>query len=323
MAKKKYKSKKEKSLIVIVAMVLILVGYLVSGLVNTPETADYSALQNNNGYYYYQTVGSNDYYSDTDGLIKTELVESLRIILNEDVTRTSYAEAKEYLAVSDALLDDATKVYNIYDSVEAPALWDSTSWHREHVWPNSRLGLPRVTESNRTIASDLHNLRAITPRINSSRSDRFYSNPDPEEGGLPHTTEDGGYYPGDDHRGDVARIIFYMAMMYEELTITDDLDALLDERNHYELEGARMGQLCVLLKWHKADPVDAFERNRNQVIFGYQGNRNPFIDKPEFAHLIWENKSIKDLQKSEDTVFSSNDLITLMIKEESYETYVN
>ncbi len=60
-------------------------------------------------------------------------------------------------------------------------------------------------------------------------------------------------------------------------------------------EGARMGQLTLLLKWHKEDPVDDFERNRNEVIYEAQGNRNPFIDKPEYVHLIWEGKTIEDL----------------------------
>ncbi|MCK9537347.1 MAG: endonuclease, partial [Bacilli bacterium] len=47
------------------------------------------------------------------------------------------------------------------------------------------------------------------------------------------------------------------------------------------------GRLSVLLRWNKEDPVDNFERNRNEVIYGYQNNRNPFIDYPHFADLIW------------------------------------
>ncbi|MDO9628296.1 MAG: endonuclease, partial [Acholeplasmataceae bacterium] len=49
----------------------------------------------------------------------------------------------------------------------------------------------------------------------------------------------------------------------------------------------QMGKLDVLLKWHLQDPVDDFERNRNDVIYGIQNNRNPFIDYPEFVEKIW------------------------------------
>jgi hypothetical protein len=51
------------------------------------------------------------------------------------------------------------------------------------------------------------------------------------------------------------------------------------------------GKLSVLLIWHKKDPVDDFERNRNEVIYSYQNNRNPFIDYPEFVDLIWGEKA--------------------------------
>ena len=48
-----------------------------------------------------------------------------------------------------------------------------------------------------------------------------------------------------------------------------------------------MGDLATLLQWHIDDPVDDFERNRNNVIFGYQNNRNPFIDHPELVSYVY------------------------------------
>jgi hypothetical protein len=89
-------------------------------------------------------------------------------------------------------------------------------------------------------------------------------------------------------------------IMYDFLTLTDD--NLEDESNHYTMAGATMGKLFLLLEWHKEDPVDDFERQRNQVIFEAQGNRNPFIDKPEYVHLIWENKTIEELLEPEDPI---------------------
>ena len=56
-----------------------------------------------------------------------------------------------------------------------------------------------------------------------------------------------------------------------------------------------MGKLSTLLEWNEQDPVDAFERRRNQVIFNWQQNRNPFIDYPELANLIWAEAELNPL----------------------------
>ena len=84
-------------------------------------------------------------------------------------------------------------------------------------------------------------------------------------------------------KGDVARILFYMATRYEQ---GDKVDLELNEKlnngsNPYH------GKLSVLLEWNELDPVDEFEQNRNNVIQEWQGNRNPFIDNPEWANAIW------------------------------------
>jgi len=272
------------------------------------ETPSYSSDQNTEGFYYYQTVEPSNYYGDANLLIGDVLRDELNQIITSGFTALSYADAKTVLELSDQSLSDSTKVYNVYNGLLVPAVWDSTSWHREHVWPNSRLGIERVTESSKNQGSDMHNLRAITPAVNSSRSDRFFS----EGSGEADITDDGGFYPGDAHKGDVARILFYMAVKYEFLILTDD--GLLDESNHYTMEGVKMGKLSLLLAWHKEDPVDDFERNRNQKIFEAQGNRNPFIDKPEYVHLIWENKTIDDLTEPTSTAFHEMILLSMIIE---------
>ncbi|MGI6711062.1 MAG: endonuclease I family protein [Bacilli bacterium] len=312
--KKFQKTKAYKILTFVVAIVLIIgvaVTYVLypeafENLFNQKQDSidnpTYSSSQNSFGFYYYTpSTDEADYYYSANDLVGTTLVDKLNQILNENFSPTSYAEAKTHLAAADISLTDSTKVMNVYDGALVNATWDSTSWHREHVWPNARLGMARVTESGRNQASDLHNLRAITPRVNSSRSDRWYS----DATGECQTVSNGGYYPGDAHKGDVARIIFYMAIMYKDiLTLTDV--GLEDESNHYTPAGAKMGELTVLLKWHKEDPVDEFERNRNQVIYEAQGNRTPFIDKPEYVHLIWEDKTITDLTLVEETDSSAS-----------------
>lgn len=253
------------------------------------EDIIYSSSQNAQGFYYYSLVAENTYYAPLNGLEGDALKEAMHTLLNTNFEPTSYGDAREYLEDADRSLDDPTKVWNIYDGVLAPSEWDAVSWHREHVWPNSRLGLERVDNIDISIASDLHNLRAVTPSVNSRRGDRFFS----DGSGEAQITDDGGFYPGDEHKGDVARIIFYMVVMYEELELRDDN---LDDLDAYTPEGAIMGILTTLLEWHKEDPVSDFERARNQSIYEAQNNRNPFIDKPEYAHLIFEEKTIEELK---------------------------
>lgn len=92
-------------------------------------------------------------------------------------------------------------------------------------------------------------------------------------------------------RGDLARAILYMAIRYEggrdvvtnqsepDLELTDDRSKIVVT----SASPAYMGLMSTLLAWHSADPPDAGERGRNEVIFSFQGNRNPFIDHPEWA----------------------------------------
>ena len=77
-----------------------------------------------------------------------------------------------------------------------------------------------------------------------------------------------GWYPGDEHVGDVARIVLYMHI-----------------RQSIPLN--RVGNLQMFLRWHELDPVNAFEESRNDKIFSIQKNRNPFIDHPELVELYF------------------------------------
>lgn len=291
------KSKEYRVITFIIVILLAAIGYFF--YTDSVDNVTYSSSQNEDGYYYYveETEISNYYYNAND-LIGVQLENKVSDIINSNFQAVSYNDARVYLIDADASLEDQNKIYNIYDSSLVDNVWDGgATWNREHVWPNSRLGTDRVSGSEKSQASDLHNLRAATPSVNSARSDRFYT----EGSGDYEVNDDGGFYPGDEHIGDVARILFYMVTMYDYLELTNDLDDLLDESDHYTMDGARMGVLDLLLEWHKLDPVDDFERQRNDVIFDVQGNRNPYIDHPEYVHLIWENKTISDLEKTEET----------------------
>ncbi|MGI6787371.1 MAG: endonuclease I family protein [Acholeplasmataceae bacterium] len=196
----------------------------------------------------------------------------------------SYGEARNILVKSD-LEPKKDNLWGIYDNSKILADWGNGNiFEREHVWPRSRLGLPDsgFNNSTRDQRSDPHNLRAIIRSTNASRSNRYFTSGSGIKGYTVGTNE---YYPGNDHRGDVARILLYMAVRYKNIL------SLVETPNNYSYtpEGAQMGRLSLLLKWHEIDPVDEFELNRNEVIFEYQGNRNPFIDHPELFERIYQH----------------------------------
>ncbi|MFA7075909.1 MAG: endonuclease, partial [Candidatus Izemoplasmatales bacterium] len=114
---------------------------------------------------------------------------------------------------------------------------------------------------------DLQNLKPANPSENSSRNNRYYD--DISVGGV-------SYEPRDEVKGDLARILLYMWTMYDELELVNTNPTVHE-----------MAMLDKILEWHELDPVDDFERNRNDIIFDYQKNRNPYIDYPEFVDLIW------------------------------------
>jgi len=191
------------------------------------------------------------------------------------VVYQTYGDARDILQEADADLNEPDKILLIYNRDVIESTWDQgSSWAREHVWPNSRLGVPRAENHHRNLATDLHNLRAINPGVNSSRGNKYFD----------FETTSMTYYPGED-RGDVARIYFYMTTMYESLILRD----ALADANTYTIEGAIQGVLSALIAFHFEDEVDDFEIQRNNVISSYQKNRNPFIDYPHLVELIWFN----------------------------------
>jgi endonuclease I len=215
------------------------------------------------------------YYEGADGLGGEDLINFLRSTITRGLTPTTYGEARDILQESDEDPNNPNNVLTIYNRWSVDSTWtglqsDST-WNREHVWPQSRLD-SSASNSSRNSASDLHNLRPATPSVNSSRGNKDFD----------FVTTSATYFPGHDDKGDVARIYFYMVTRYSQFTLVDY--DMLSSPSRPLYSGA---VLSALLQFHLDDPVDDFERNRNEVIYSYQGNRNPFIDHPEFVMLIW------------------------------------
>lgn len=224
---------------------------------------------------------------------------------------SSYGEAREILVKSDVEPRKET-LFGIYDNAEIPADWGSGNvFQREHVWPNSKLGIEGVSNSSRNQGSDPHNLRAIVGSTNASRSNRYYAAGSGVKGYTIGTDE---YYPGDNHRGDVARILLYMAVRYKDILTL--VETPVDKA--YVPEGAQMGKLSLLLEWHEADPVDEFEFNRNEVIYSYQGNRNPFIDHPELFERVYEYIVSTSLKTPQPQKTLQNIIANLNVQKQTY-----
>ena len=192
------------------------------------------------------------------------------------------------------------------------------TYNREHTWPNSLgfgsttgdLGLPYSPYT------DTHMLYLSDTGYNADRGNKPYATCAQSSGCSERATEanngfggGSGTYPGNGNwfkgpdgnsgsfeawshrRGDIARAVLYMAIRYEggrdvntnqsepDLELTDDRSKIVIT----SASPAYMGLLSTLLAWHQADPPDAGERERNEVIYSFQGNRNPFIDHPEWA----------------------------------------
>lgn len=146
--------------------------------------------------------------------------------------------------------------------------------------------------------SDLHNLRPADTNVNSSRGNKFFGDctlskvkscmvPAHQEAAPDTATDFNSWTPPAQVRGDVARALLYMAVRYGSEQPSGILSLGLSDSP--SMEKATMGLLSILLQWNDIDPPSDFELLRNTRICSlFQGNRNPFVDHPEFAAKIWQ-----------------------------------
>jgi endonuclease I/methionine-rich copper-binding protein CopC len=202
-----------------------------------------------------------------------------------------------------------------------------TTYNREHTWPNS-LGFNDLNglDGNGNPYSpytDAHMLYASASDYNANRGNKPFDNCSASCTENPTDVNNGGgggsgIYPGNSNwvqgtdgntgtyevwarrKGDVARAILYMDVRYEggtaangqpepDLIVTNNRAQIVVTPSGQVPAQGYMGVLSTLLAWHNADPPDAQEQLRNAVVYSYQGNRNPFIDHPEYAACLWQN----------------------------------
>ncbi len=164
------------------------------------------------------------------------------------------------------------KYYLAPNEVSGDRLPNSDVFNTEHTWPQSKFTNRYHKNIQKT---DLHHLFPTYSRINSERGNFPFGEVDSErkvsceesQSGKALSTGKGTYFePPTIHKGNVARAMFYFSVRYQI-----EIDPIQEE---------------YFRVWHREDPVDAAERARNEKIAELQGNRNPFIDNPEFVDQI-------------------------------------
>lgn len=154
----------------------------------------------------------------------------------------------------------------------------SCEWNREHTYAKS-LGTPALGTSGP--GADAHHLRASDVQRNGDRdSEKFVAGT-----GTSHDVTSSTWYPGDEWKGDVARMMMYMYLRYGSQCLPKNVGV-------GTIVASDANMIDLFLQWNADDPVSQYEDNRNTYLgnasnaYG-QGNRNPFIDNPYLATLIW------------------------------------
>jgi endonuclease I len=252
------------------------------------------------------------YYTTAQGLTGYNLKSELHDII-KNMSSQSYgaiwqfyelAARDKYFENDNSILDRYSENPNGQDAYNYVAVTDQCGnynseadcYNREHSFPKSWFG-GKVEPMN----SDVHHIFATDGFVNARRgsypfgvvgSATYVSNNGSKLGSAASSINYSGtvFEPIDAFKGDFARAYFYMATRYENVigqwqNFSTNGDAVLDGSSDKVFES---WVLAMLIDWHNNDPVDQLERDRNQAAFDHQGNRNPFVDYPEFVGLIWQ-----------------------------------
>jgi endonuclease I len=239
------------------------------------------------------------YYSSAEGKAGKTLMEALHNIIKDHTELTYTPGVRDALIFTDSRSDG--KVWDMYSSCVFTFVedWDPGSggntecefYNREHSFPREWFG-GQVAPMN----TDLFHIYPTDKKVNAVRA----SFPFGEVATPSYTSTNGSklgsssisgysgtvFEPIDEYKGDFARTYFYMATRYFDIMKNWSCSMT----NNTQFPAFEEWVVTMLLEWHTNDEVSDKERNRNNVIYeDFQGNRNPFIDNPEYAFKIWAN----------------------------------
>ena len=242
---------------------------------------------------------STDYYKNADGKSDSELKTALWQIINKH-TQLSYRQLWEAYYETD--VRDDGKVWDMYSNATNYTFGtdqigsngnqgrqEGDGYNREHSMPKSWFN------DEYPMYTDLVHLVPTDGYVNGRRSNNPFG-----ETTNPTYTSDGGFSklgpssisgysgtvfePNDEYKGDFARIYFYMVTCYEDRISSWDSDML--SGNKYP--AFTTWALDMLLRWAEEDPVSQKEIDRNNAVYKWQGNRNPYVDYPGLEQYVWE-----------------------------------
>ena len=262
---------------------------------------------------------ADDYYAPVTATGGTELLGQIHDLITSTHDKyTTYADCKNPEIV--AKTDPGSKsgmVREFYSQADIDASWGagaSGTWNREHVWCQSLSKAPAENKSSQMWGetgggSDLHHIRPVESSLNTSRNNNQYGEVSDRENkktyykdAAKNIVADGGYREGtkifeplDEVKGDVARIVLYV---YTHYNTYSNVGGTVNGSGQAKFYGTlkftyimyastEKEAIDLLLKWNREDEVDESEITRNEEVFKIQGNRNPFIDHPEYADAIW------------------------------------
>lgn len=262
------------------------------------------------------------YYASVSTASSATLRASLHDVIDDHARVPTTGPAPNVWTVLEAADQDPNNAARVLDAYRnrtfAKAGGPNPGYEPERVWP-SVYGFPINSADNYPFA-DCHGQFLCNKAYRSFRGDRIYDAGNATWTELPTDATGGfgggsGVFPGNsnwttangplggfevwsDRRGDIARALFYMDLRYEggahqsgtpepNLVLTDDPALIQQSATGSNLAVAYMGKLSVLLQWHAQDPVDAKEFARNNEVFAQQGNRNPFIDHPDWVDCVY------------------------------------
>ncbi len=270
-----------------------------------------------------------NYYNSVVATSATTLRSTLHAVI-DDHTRIAYTasgtDTWNVLELADQYAGNSTQILDLYkNAVYTKQGGGNSFYNREHTWPNS-YGFPNDVSTNYPY-TDCHHLFLCDISYNGARDNN------PFFGGTAGWTEwtttanggqggGSGTFPGNSNwwtsqapaggwqtwagrKGDVARAILYMDIRYEggthgitgaaepDLRLTDDLNLINASATGSNLSIAYMGKLSTLLQWHQEDPVDAKELAHTNAVFLHQGNRNPFVDHPEWVACLYQGSCLR------------------------------
>lgn len=254
-----------------------------------------------------------NYYSTTSGLSCAALKTELRNIINNGLNHQSYNDLWTVYQTGDiqpSELASGDVIWDIYsDDPTGPDPYEFTPvteqcgtyagegdcYNREHSFPQSWFGGGTAAGPG----TDYLHIFPTDGYVNGHRSNFPYGT----VGSASYTSANGSklgtsnwpgltgtvFEPINEYKGDVARAFLYMVTCYQNNMAAWEAD---DPSGDLAMDGTTWpsvepAYLALMLNWHNSDPVSQKEVDRNNVALGFQGNRNPFVDHPEYVEQIW------------------------------------